>query len=1300
MKIVKRIIGITLALTFILQMLLIEPAFADLGDPTQAPQKLRLADVATGSAIGYNEYDGNYVDLKWDAVTFPSGTQGYYNIYIQEINKYGIAPSAPTLRNSEKDISGSATSFRLKNLKSGTIYYIYMTAYYKYQKGVGGTTVSSGESTASNTLRVLTDIKINAYTSSDTEIKIEWDDVWNIGGKRIDYKLYVTDGDFANTQPIFIGSSQIEPYGPVKVNQTTGKLEYTHNVGKPATVYYVKIVPDLTDTELKRNKESAVTYASTFILVRTTKMSTTDYGTIWRLDWSPVLKDISDASIKISYLVYKGTTDSTQLPTYMSTVQGTSIYVTVPPEEQKNYYIIKASVTKMGEDYFPVKIESDKIYVKEQEVSTYPSAPQIVDKINATDGSTITTYSENLKPDSASILFNPPKKGDGTVDGDIKYDIWLMSNMDNIDNPPENNKIESNLSLNDSRFQIMDRSSLQGYKYDLKGLTPNSTYYFKIVAKKTYVEFVNGELKNVEYLSQPSLKIIITPTDGPIEQPVVPGRPPIKIKKSPTDGRDMITSTSATLQIKNKWYEKFNGTKWEYVRTEKLNESDVPPYNPNDPLTPPDGINYRMVQYDDGVTLDVGVIKYEENMDYSRLENMPADWITGVEVTPNDETEDPLLNPDNLRHNIDINIEDLDENTTYIVWVRAERKRENLVSGPSDPLIITTNPDMPPVIEKPVVPTFNYNLPGDNFVDLGWDVKEGYNYYLKYGTTDDIKVASGSASIKAADLKDINFYKVAGLDSDTLYYFWIQAEAVSGTETAKSEWSDSYAVKTLKDIPPATPKGFGVKNTANAVTKNSITFEWIKEPGLQYKLEVASDINYKDSKTYDITDASEYTVTGLRSNFRYYARLYAYDPGKKLRSEPTQSVTVRTLRSSDDYDSDQDIENVITGDYIVKDKIVTNYTWNIKIIGVNADRFVEFVKNDRELNYSIDATNPPSAANKIVITISDKVFRSMSGMGKTLTIATKTANYIIRPDALAVPQEAILIKKYGDFNYEISLLNPGTVQVPNTTGMTAKGVSSQIAVNAFDGSSIIEVTKLNRPLKVNIPYTGDNWFKPGVTSAVMYDAKSGVWQKVSSIADYNQDTGAGTLAFETLNTGNMAVADITNTCSYVDLAYLSDTDEVKSAVIKIASVHPLKSVTGKYFSPSSNAIMGDAAKLMLDVMDINYDDKYASIAAKSGILAAGDLSSVGNVITREKAILMVVRVYELKSGRTAASNAYVPYTDISKVSTAARSKVRFAIENGIVTPRDSGILAPQSPVSRGELIVMLRKALALAGDID
>ena len=73
-----------------------------------------------------------------------------------------------------------------------------------------------------------------------------------------------------------------------------------------------------------------------------------------------------------------------------------------------------------------------------------------------------------------------------------------------------------------------------------------------------------------------------------------------------------------------------------------------------------------------------------------------------------------------------------------------------------------------------------------------------------------------------------------------------------------------------------------------------------------------------------VGEVSEYTVEGLLSNHRYYARLYAYDREKGLRSEPTYSVTVRTKSSSEDYDSGQDIDDAITGDFVEKDEKITD----------------------------------------------------------------------------------------------------------------------------------------------------------------------------------------------------------------------------------------------------------------------------------------------------------------------------------------------------------------------------------------
>jgi hypothetical protein len=95
---------------------------------------------------------------------------------------------------------------------------------------------------------------------------------------------------------------------------------------------------------------------------------------------------------------------------------------------------------------------------------------------------------------------------------------------------------------------------------------------------------------------------------------------------------------------------------------------------------------------------------------------------------------------------------------------------------------------------------------------------------------------------------------------------------------------------------------------------------------------VIDDIDTR-TKRLQCGTVSEYKVDGLKSNFRYFARLIARNPEKDVDSEPTQSLTVRTERSDDDYDSDQNIENVVSGDFIIKEPNLVNNTWNINITG-------------------------------------------------------------------------------------------------------------------------------------------------------------------------------------------------------------------------------------------------------------------------------------------------------------------------------------------------------------------------------
>lgn len=1329
----NRILAAILAVTFFITSYSMNGVRAATAIPTQpAPSNVKITPSNPPEpAIGYSSTGGGksgyYADIGWGALGNPNNSPDidikgkYVNIYLEESAK-GYRPGKSV---NFKDNPAATNPIRMSDLISGTVYQANARAYYEYSNN-GQTSVNkSAESASSNTVKFLTDINVQAVTMDSSKIKIIWDDVW-YKGKRINYKLFVSENkDFDNTQPIRITENQISADGPIVPNQTNGTLEYEHNVNDPGRVYYVKIQPDISDSEVIKNTESKTVIVSTRILVKTTKMSTNESGTVWRLDWSPVVTGISSTDVKVQYHIEKYIGN---VSTPMFIEDSTTTFITVPLGDMVGYYMIWAEVTKNGVNLYPdVNIESDKITLREDEVSSTPTMPEIVPVLKDSTGAVIIAYEDitnadgsitkgMLGKDTATLLWNAPRKADGTIDDNVLYDIWLIEDPDTIDNPAAGTNIQKSFKPGEANY-VRDKGNenkIVGYKYILTNLSPNHTYYFKIVAKKIFADEVDGVIQNVEHLSNPALQVIITLSGGAIDTPLIPSNPPLQIKKQADGIKNMITDTSVTILTKNRWYEEFEkppyeGTgKWYYVKADKTKASDnigdgTLEYDPT--VTPVDNLKYRKVQYDPGVTLYVGCEEYTEGMDITKINNYKLEKVStaandianeDVELNAPDVTSGGAIST-KAPHNVVIPVNELKPNTTYILWVRAARDGDpTLFSDVSNPIIFTTLPAPSQTVEKPVVPILNYTYVADTYVDLVWNYKDGDQYYIKYGTVDDPAKAGNTITVTTSQIKGsgVDYVRIPGLKPDTQYYFWIQAEAFSQDLTAsqKSDWSDSLPLRTLKDIPPDTPRGFGVKNSPDAVTKDSITFEWIKEGNLEYILEIAGGVDYEDVKEYKVGSVSEFKVDGLKSNFRYFARLYAYDPAKKLESMPTPSISVKTLQSSDDYDSDQDKDDVISGEYIDKATTVVNGTWVIKIVGVNADRLIEVMKTDNKLDYIVDVSKPPSAVNYISLYISKKVFDKLQQLKENIAFKTSEVSYNLKAGILSnVNTENTNKEQIYLFSLTLSPQSPAA----KTNELLLKGPLGKMDVSLDTGASNFLIKEFGTPLVVKYPYTSMVDYVEGKTYGYIYNPLVDNWDQQVSSNQYDVDNNSGFISFQSQTPGLFGVAN--RTTGLFDDIY---DNEYEDSIINVAFIHKLKSIKGRLFEPDKSATVGEAVKLVFDTIDYDYGSEYMESAAKAGLIKANKLS--GTICTRQEAACMATVLYEIKSGTKGQANVDVikSYSDYSKIDKALLNKVTFAVENGFVPDAAASKLNPTGPVTRGELMYMIEKALALVGEIE
>lgn len=1255
-----------------------------------APRNYRLTD------IGYERNalrEDWFAGFEWDPVTFPpEASERYITVGFSEV-EYGTGRVIPDVM--QITLPGNATTqtineYTPETIKHGCIYASHARASYTVSTATGQYMAASQKS---NSVKFLTGLHVSAELVPGTNyIKISWDDVWDTSG-RINYRILISDtGGFTQPPsiPDIVASEIGKPGSPVVVNTAEKKLELTYTYALPGREYAIKVIP-LPDSQVAVAPEAEIppVKIKTDILLQAYRAGYTNDGDIiWKLSWNPIVK--GNAYTRVDYELYRYVNNDLNGQLYRLIPDKDSYEIVISKNDTNTYsFKIDAKAYAPGSTV-PVEFRSNNRVELKEQIPQKPEAPEITDRFPTAEGGPL-DYEELLTAHSATVMWKAPYTGEGLVDNGITYDIYLVDDIRYVQSPPDNYRIASDIRMNETN-QIKDSSSgaVIGYRYDLSNLESNATYYFVIYAKKNYLVMSpqDGFMITMPYISHQAVKVIITRPDTGTDRPVAPSSPPFLVKGDPGS----VTSTTATLQLDKRWYALYDaaGRRWKYAtRDEYLDNQALPDSDPSKQ----EGM---VINYMPGWKIVPHAVRFNDAMTVIQQSNSnrPGEYIAYSDLTRQDilafeipqySVTVPDIPEDAENQTFDINITGLTHNTAYVVWVTVENQNGNR-SDPSDPLIITTPPDIPQIPITPTVPTDLRGIAAANFIDLFWTYAPGMRYEIRCGNEDNLENASIREQVTYEEMLAASYFRLVNLQPDTQYYIWIKA--INEDTGIESEFSNPLLIKTEAYSPPPPPSGFGVKAGADGVTEHSITYVWESLTGYSYQLEFADNIDFNGAQIFEVTGDS-HTVSSLISNRRYYARLYAYDNQTGLRSVPTRTIMVTTNKSRDEYDSGFDLEDAPTGDILVISPKVVDGVWTVSATGVNAHRMAEQLRSIQDFIVKIDLSRPPAKAQTVRLELGAVLIDTLSELKKELYIKLPSNEILIRPQTLQTDEYFKLKKADGNFTLRLEAVSPATrFTLPSNLSLVAPVTEFRIGPAATGRS----FSSLVRPIRVDFPVQNLSRYMAGEIGTYLYDDRSKSWVGQETGTDY----AGGRVLGEMTKPGAMAAA--TRNVAPAGAVPQDVTNSLKA----IQAVYRLKSLEAKTFRHTDPVRLAEVVKLLLDLTGTVYDDgNFLTQAARSGIIASAQEITDGYA-RKDQAIGLLVSYYRFRTRLPASPenpSAWSHYQDLNKVSAGTLNAVKFAVENGVVTGNGTNYLNPDKTVTYGELIIMLERVLRICGDL-
>lgn len=886
---------------------------------TQAPVNSGVKLISQPSSAGYN------ITAEWTSPVItpdPNGENHSTESYDIDIENTVTSQKEPTtVMPAQPNDNGNIPYSQpiAKSLEEGYLYRFTVTPKHTHttydadMNPIQVTAPMTASTSSNNQAFFLTNIAVGG-TGEGHSMTVVWDNPSPLIKKyKIEYKKITSEDDITSRTGERIVSTDDANLELITDNDTNHQqYSYTiidQNVISSANMYDVTVIPLFNNNTPAYNdrdvinENTKITEGNKDIPVTVDINSKGRYNCVITTDLPLRYEEMDDTNIK---LIWEGLDDATirstdRLEVWKSTDSSFESYSIIDTfyndqcnigysiqkkPEETTYYRVVVTFKDIGDGKERPPMYSTIVVYNPSSIPFKPNKPEILEvKQTGTENAyqLDMTWSAFIRSPYDENEETNTENGDKKtyIDKDVCYDIWITDNInglyDNAVSPIIQNLDANTLTVLD--FISEDEEDIKAYStsltqyskktdtgYQVTNLVPNTLYYIKIVAKKT---FEVGETEK-EYISDPEYILVFFNEAGNLFTPPMMSKPPLKVKLD-DENKQMITQTDVTIEWKKQWWEIFNtlaGTNGEWESKFKVENKKVvfdfegeglsiaTEQEMNNKvlaaISNPDSLIYRPSILDDEVKYELMVVPYStieqfaydnyQNANLSDKEKIYDDYVK-KQILANETAEtslfteitDPVIDEkDSQKNTFYTTITGLSPNTEYVILFRAYRPLRDGTRLKSDPayLTITTLPMDTVINEVPTVPTLFLQEKDDISITVKWR-DDGFKYELVVAEkpledpatggiiaiTQEQVIENGKKIKQDADIgADAISYKIDGLFPDTQYYIWIRA--ISDKVEQPSAWSSPLQVSTDPLIKPNPPMGLGLASKQSLLYVN------------------------------------------------------------------------------------------------------------------------------------------------------------------------------------------------------------------------------------------------------------------------------------------------------------------------------------------------------------------------------------------------------------------------------------------------------------------------------------------------